>query len=136
MTVCIDNAQDPLIIDSGTHCSIVAREYLDKHFPNLEKKLFPTKANNVKISSGKMKSIGTIVKEMTIPHKKSNIRLKLEFLVLEDSHIKGFSLGKDYQRVYGIDSYNSKNRNIDIDTNNEKKFPIDIYQLYNKDPLE
>ncbi|MBW0545055.1 hypothetical protein O181_084770 [Austropuccinia psidii MF-1] len=25
MTVCIDNAQHPLIIDSGAHCSIVAR---------------------------------------------------------------------------------------------------------------
>ncbi|MBW0576834.1 hypothetical protein O181_116549 [Austropuccinia psidii MF-1] len=34
MTVCIDNAQNPLIIDSGAHCSIVARNYLDKHFPN------------------------------------------------------------------------------------------------------
>ncbi|MBW0485388.1 hypothetical protein O181_025103 [Austropuccinia psidii MF-1] len=26
MTVCIDNAQHPLIIDSGAHCSIVTRE--------------------------------------------------------------------------------------------------------------
>ncbi|MBW0466472.1 hypothetical protein O181_006187 [Austropuccinia psidii MF-1] len=26
MTVCIDNSQHPLIIDSGAHCSIVARE--------------------------------------------------------------------------------------------------------------
>ncbi|MBW0465536.1 hypothetical protein O181_005251 [Austropuccinia psidii MF-1] len=34
ITVCIDNAQHPLIIDSGAHCSIVAREYLDSHFPN------------------------------------------------------------------------------------------------------
>ncbi|MBW0540323.1 hypothetical protein O181_080038 [Austropuccinia psidii MF-1] len=34
MTVCIDNAQNQLIIDSGAHCSIVARKYLDHHFPN------------------------------------------------------------------------------------------------------
>ncbi|MBW0589776.1 hypothetical protein O181_129491 [Austropuccinia psidii MF-1] len=34
MTVCIKNAQHPLIIDSGAHCSIVARNYLDHHFPN------------------------------------------------------------------------------------------------------
>ncbi|MBW0529057.1 hypothetical protein O181_068772 [Austropuccinia psidii MF-1] len=32
MIVCIDNAQHPLIIDSGAHCSIVARTYLDAHF--------------------------------------------------------------------------------------------------------
>ncbi|MBW0519936.1 hypothetical protein O181_059651 [Austropuccinia psidii MF-1] len=34
MTVCIDNAQHPLIIDSGAHCSIVARTSLDHYFPN------------------------------------------------------------------------------------------------------
>ncbi|MBW0507406.1 hypothetical protein O181_047121 [Austropuccinia psidii MF-1] len=62
MTVCIDNAQYPLIIDSGAHCSIVARNYLDNHFPNWEKQLFPTKEKNFKSSSGKMTSIGTIIK--------------------------------------------------------------------------
>ncbi|MBW0495502.1 hypothetical protein O181_035217 [Austropuccinia psidii MF-1] len=36
MTVCVDNAQHPLIIDSGAHRSIVAREYLDNHFQNWE----------------------------------------------------------------------------------------------------
>ncbi|MBW0579731.1 hypothetical protein O181_119446, partial [Austropuccinia psidii MF-1] len=54
MTVCIDNAQHPLIIDSGAHCSIVARNYLDNHFPNWEKQLLPTKAKNFKSASGKM----------------------------------------------------------------------------------
>ncbi|MBW0555312.1 hypothetical protein O181_095027 [Austropuccinia psidii MF-1] len=34
VTVCIDNAQHSLIIDSGAHCSIVARRYLINHFPN------------------------------------------------------------------------------------------------------
>ncbi|MBW0485002.1 hypothetical protein O181_024717 [Austropuccinia psidii MF-1] len=32
MTVCIKNFQHPLIIDSGAHCSILARNYLDNHF--------------------------------------------------------------------------------------------------------
>ncbi|MBW0494597.1 hypothetical protein O181_034312 [Austropuccinia psidii MF-1] len=34
MSVCIENSQHPLIIDSGGHFSIVARNYLDHHFPN------------------------------------------------------------------------------------------------------
>ncbi|MBW0493614.1 hypothetical protein O181_033329 [Austropuccinia psidii MF-1] len=34
MTVFIYNAQHPLIIKSGAHFSIVARNYLDNHFPN------------------------------------------------------------------------------------------------------
>ncbi|MBW0518033.1 hypothetical protein O181_057748 [Austropuccinia psidii MF-1] len=34
MTVCIDNAQHPSIIDSGEHFSIIFRNYLHNHFPN------------------------------------------------------------------------------------------------------
>ncbi|MBW0572972.1 hypothetical protein O181_112687, partial [Austropuccinia psidii MF-1] len=83
MTVCIDNAQNPLIIYSGENCSIVARNYLDNHFPCWEKHLFPTKAGSFKSASGKMTSIGKIIKEMTITHRKGNIRLNPEFVVLQ-----------------------------------------------------
>ncbi|MBW0566946.1 hypothetical protein O181_106661 [Austropuccinia psidii MF-1] len=102
-TVCIDNDQHPLIIDSGAHCSIVARNYLDHHFPSWEKELLPTKAKSFKSASGKMTSIGKIIKERIITHRKGNIRLKPEFVVFEDAHIQRFLLGTDYQRMYGID---------------------------------
>ncbi|MBW0481856.1 hypothetical protein O181_021571 [Austropuccinia psidii MF-1] len=103
MSVCIENAPHPLIIDSGTHCSIVARKYLDQHFQNWEKHLLPTKEKKLKSASGKMTSIGTIIKEIIIPHRKGSIRINPEFFVLEDAHIQGFLLGTDYQRMYGID---------------------------------
>ncbi|MBW0493430.1 hypothetical protein O181_033145 [Austropuccinia psidii MF-1] len=83
-----------------------------------------------------MTSIGTIMKEIIIPHRKSNIRLNPEFVVLNYSHIQGFFLQKDYQRMYGIDIYNSKNRNITIGTNREKKLSLDIYQVSSQDPLK
>ncbi|MBW0572800.1 hypothetical protein O181_112515 [Austropuccinia psidii MF-1] len=117
MTVFIENAQQALIIDSGAHFSIVSRNYLENHFPNWEKQLLPTKAKNFKSASGKMNSIGTIIKEIIIPHRKGNIRLNSEFVVLDDAHIQGLILGTDYQRMYGIDIYNSKNRHITIGTN-------------------
>ncbi|MBW0508362.1 hypothetical protein O181_048077 [Austropuccinia psidii MF-1] len=136
MTVCIDNAQHELIIDSGAHFSIGAINYLDNHFPNWEKQLFPTKAKNFKSYSGKMTSIGKFIKEIIIPHRKGNIRLNPEFVVLDDAHIQGFLLGTDYQRMYGIDIYNSKSRNITIGTTKEKEFSIEIYQISSQDPLE
>ncbi|MBW0541221.1 hypothetical protein O181_080936 [Austropuccinia psidii MF-1] len=83
-----------------------------------------------------MTSIGTIIKEIIIPHRKGNIRLIPEFVVLDDAHIQGFLLGTDYQRMYGIDIYNSKNRHITIGTNKEKKFSLDIYQISSQVPLE
>ncbi|MBW0576199.1 hypothetical protein O181_115914 [Austropuccinia psidii MF-1] len=136
MTVCIDNAHHPMIIDSGAHCSRVAKNYLDNHFPNWEKHLLPTKANNLKSASGKMTSIGTIIKEIIIPHRKGNIRLNPEFVVLNDSYIQGLLLVTHYQRMYGIDIYNSKNRHITIGTNKETKFSLDIYHISSQDPLE
>ncbi|MBW0526218.1 hypothetical protein O181_065933 [Austropuccinia psidii MF-1] len=96
MTVCIENAQHPLIIHSGAHFSIVARNYMDNHFPNWEKQLFPTKAKNFKSASGKMNSNGTIIKEIIILHRKGNIRLNQEFVMLDDAHIQEFLLGTDY----------------------------------------
>ncbi|MBW0527899.1 hypothetical protein O181_067614 [Austropuccinia psidii MF-1] len=52
-----------------------------------------------------MKSIGTIIKEIIMPHRKDNITLNPESVVLDDAHIQGFLLGTDYQRIYGIDIY-------------------------------
>ncbi|MBW0488478.1 hypothetical protein O181_028193 [Austropuccinia psidii MF-1] len=136
MTVCIDNSQHPLIIDSGAHCSILARNSLDSHFPSWENQLLRTKAKNFKSASGKMMSIGKIITEITIPHRKGNIRLNPESFVLDDAHIQGFLLGTEYQRMYGIDIYNSDNRHITIGTNKQKQSSLVIYQISSQDLLE
>ncbi|MBW0501657.1 hypothetical protein O181_041372 [Austropuccinia psidii MF-1] len=44
MTFCIENAQQTLIIDSGSHCSILAKDHLNNHFINWEKQLVQTKS--------------------------------------------------------------------------------------------
>ncbi|MBW0533723.1 hypothetical protein O181_073438 [Austropuccinia psidii MF-1] len=83
-----------------------------------------------------MTSIGTIIKEIIIPHRKGNIRLNPEFVVHDDAHIQGFILWTDYQRMYGTDIYNSQSRHITIGTNKEKKFSLDMYKISCQDPLE
>ncbi|MBW0488117.1 hypothetical protein O181_027832 [Austropuccinia psidii MF-1] len=83
-----------------------------------------------------MTFIGKIVKEIIIPHRKGNIRPNPEFFVLEDAHIQQVLLGKYYQRMYGIDIYNSQNRYITIGTNEEKKYSLDVYQISTHGPLE
>ncbi|MBW0507573.1 hypothetical protein O181_047288 [Austropuccinia psidii MF-1] len=102
MTVCIDNAKHPLLIDSGAHCSIVARNYLDNHFPNWKNQLLPTKTKNFNSASGKKTSIGTIIKVIIIPHRKGNIRLNPEFVLLDDAHIQGCLLVTYSQRIPGF----------------------------------
>ncbi|MBW0477468.1 hypothetical protein O181_017183 [Austropuccinia psidii MF-1] len=93
-------------------------------------------AKNFKSASGKMTSIGTIIKKIILPHKKGNIRLNAELVVLDDAHIQGFLLGTYYQRMYGIDIYNSKNRHITIGTNKERTLSLDISQVSSRNPLE
>ncbi|MBW0489736.1 hypothetical protein O181_029451 [Austropuccinia psidii MF-1] len=83
-----------------------------------------------------MTSIGKIIKEIIITHKKGNIRLNPEFVVLDDAHTQGLLLGTYYQRMYRIDIYNSKNRHITIGTNKGKKFSLHIYQISSQDTLE
>ncbi|MBW0465346.1 hypothetical protein O181_005061 [Austropuccinia psidii MF-1] len=101
-----------------------------------EKELFPTKEKNFKSASGKITSIGTIIKEIITCHRKGNIRINPEFLVLEDAHIQGFLPGTEYQRMYGIYIKNSKNRHITTGKRKEKKFSLHIYHMSNQDPLE
>ncbi|MBW0514083.1 hypothetical protein O181_053798 [Austropuccinia psidii MF-1] len=133
---CVDNAQQPLIIDSGENFSKVVREYLEKHFPNGESQLLPTKARNFKSASGKMKPIGTIIKEMIIPHRRGNIILNPELVIIEDAYIQGFLCITYYQRMYEIKIYNSKNRHTTIGTKKEIKCSLDIYYLSNQDTLK
>ncbi|MBW0481990.1 hypothetical protein O181_021705 [Austropuccinia psidii MF-1] len=104
--------------------------------PKLGNTTLSNKAKNFKSASGKMKSIGKIVKGIIIPHRKGNIRLNPEFVVLVDAHIQGILLGTDYQRMYGIVIYNSKNRNITIGTNKGKEFLLAIYQISSHNCLE
>ncbi|MBW0500748.1 hypothetical protein O181_040463 [Austropuccinia psidii MF-1] len=94
VTVFIANPQHPLIIDSGAHCSIVARKYLDSHFPNWEEQLLPTKAKSFKSESGKMTSIATIIKEIIIPHRK--------FYNSKNRHI---TIGTNKQKKFSLDIY-------------------------------
>ncbi|MBW0484091.1 hypothetical protein O181_023806 [Austropuccinia psidii MF-1] len=53
MTVFIDNYRKPLIIDSGAHCSIVARNYLNHHFPNCKKNSFKPRQRTLKVHQGR-----------------------------------------------------------------------------------
>ncbi|MBW0567758.1 hypothetical protein O181_107473 [Austropuccinia psidii MF-1] len=99
-------------------------KYLDNHYPNWKKELFPNKAKNFKSASGKMTSIGTIIKEIIIPHGKCNIDLNPELIVLEFAHIQEFLLGTYYQSMCGIDIYNSKNSHITIGTKKKRNFHL------------
>ncbi|MBW0471478.1 hypothetical protein O181_011193 [Austropuccinia psidii MF-1] len=79
-----------------------------------------------------MTSIGTIIKDIIIPCRKGNIRLNPEFVVLDEAHIQGFLLGTDYQRIYGIDIYNSKIREGQFRTTLTSKQKLSLLKILRK----
>ncbi|MBW0472099.1 hypothetical protein O181_011814 [Austropuccinia psidii MF-1] len=119
-----------------TSCKSTAVKLSGQPLPKLGKTTLANKANNFKSASGKITTIETIIKAIIIPHRKCNISLNPESLVLHDAHIQGFLLGTDYEKMYGIDIYNSKNGHITIGTKKVKKFSLDIYQISAQDLLK
>ncbi|MBW0475432.1 hypothetical protein O181_015147 [Austropuccinia psidii MF-1] len=79
-----------------------------------------------------MTSIGKIIKDIIIPHRKGHIRLVPEFFVLEEAHIQGILLGTDYQRIYGIDIYNSKSRESQFSTTLTSKQKLSLLKMLRK----
>ncbi|MBW0509556.1 hypothetical protein O181_049271 [Austropuccinia psidii MF-1] len=62
MTDCIDNAQHPLIIDSGAHFSIVARTYMDHHFPTGKNNSCQPRKRASTVHQGRYHALGQLSK--------------------------------------------------------------------------
>ncbi|MBW0505410.1 hypothetical protein O181_045125 [Austropuccinia psidii MF-1] len=67
MTVLIDNAQHPLIIDSGAHCPVVARNYSESHVPNRERQLCQPKQRTSKVLQGRSLPLVQLIKRKFSP---------------------------------------------------------------------
>ena len=141
LDVYIENKKHPLIFDTGANCSVVAKEYLDRHFPMWNAEILLTKARSFKSAAGKMKSLGIIQKIIIIPHKMGNLRLHIEFVVLENAKFDGFLMGTEYHRIYGISIHNYLESYLIIGQDKQRKFyfetdnPNQIKRYSNRDYL-
>ncbi|MBW0490614.1 hypothetical protein O181_030329 [Austropuccinia psidii MF-1] len=125
-----------MIIDTRASFSIVEEDYLKDHFPKWGKELIPTKARIFKSESVRMNYMGKIFKEIIPPHRKGNIRLKPEFVVLKNEQVQGFLLGTEYQRMYVMDICNIMNRYFTIGTNKDKKLSFYIKHMTTENILK
>ncbi|MBW0555729.1 hypothetical protein O181_095444 [Austropuccinia psidii MF-1] len=64
--------------------------------------------------------------EMIFPHPEGSIRLKFEFVVMNDCTSQHFILGNDYLNIYGIDIKNHKDRSFTIRENKRQKFAFSL----------
>ncbi|MBW0571593.1 hypothetical protein O181_111308 [Austropuccinia psidii MF-1] len=69
-----------------------------------------------------MKILGEIDLKLIFPHPSQCIRLKGEFVVMDNCTSNHFILGSDYLSIYGIDISNQKDRYFTIGDNKRQKF--------------
>ncbi|MBW0582067.1 hypothetical protein O181_121782 [Austropuccinia psidii MF-1] len=69
-----------------------------------------------------MKPLGIIYLTLIFPHPSQFVRIKVEFVVMDNCTSNHFILGNDYLSTYGIDISNQKDRYFTIENNKRQRF--------------
>ncbi|MBW0536439.1 hypothetical protein O181_076154 [Austropuccinia psidii MF-1] len=118
----IENKPTKTSLDPGAFCSCVGKSFLKSCVPNLEDQLLPIDYIKFNSASNSMTALG--ISEITVifPHINGNLRITVEFVVMENCSSTLFILGNDYLIMYGIDLHNNKDRYFIIGDNKSQKF--------------
>ncbi|MBW0589062.1 hypothetical protein O181_128777 [Austropuccinia psidii MF-1] len=120
--VVIDNKPTKLLLDPGAFCSCVGKSFYKTCVPNFEDQLLPIDGIKFNSASNPMKSLGIFESNVIFLHINGNLRIKVEFFVMENFSSTHFILGNDYLIIYGVDLHNNKDRYFPIGENKRQKF--------------
>ncbi|MBW0513710.1 hypothetical protein O181_053425 [Austropuccinia psidii MF-1] len=120
--VMVENEEAKGSLDTGEYCTCVGKSYLKTIVSDWEEKLIPIQGVKFRSASESMKPLGIIDLTLIFPHPSQCIRLKVEFLVMENCSSSHFILGNDYFSIYGIDISNQKDRYFTIGENKRQNF--------------
>ncbi|MBW0566488.1 hypothetical protein O181_106203 [Austropuccinia psidii MF-1] len=120
--VVIDNKPTKLLLDPGAFCSCVGQSFLKTCVPNFENQLLPIDGIQFNSARNPMEALGIFETSVIFPHINGNLRITVEFVVMENCSSTHFILGNDYLIMYGIDLHNNKERYFTIGDNKRQKF--------------
>ncbi|MBW0537608.1 hypothetical protein O181_077323 [Austropuccinia psidii MF-1] len=107
---------------AGAFCSCAGRSFLKTFVPNFEDQLLPINGIKFNSSSNPMKALGIFETNPIFPHIYGNLRITVEFVVMENCSSNHFILGNDHLIMYGIDLHNNNYRYFTIGDNKNQKF--------------
>ncbi|MBW0564366.1 hypothetical protein O181_104081 [Austropuccinia psidii MF-1] len=122
--VVIYNKPTKLLLDPGAFCFCVGKSFLKTCVPNFEDQLLPIDGIKFNSASNPMKALGIFETNVIFPHINGNLRITVEFVVMENCSSTHFILGNDYLIMYGIDLHNNKDRYFTIEDNKHQKFSL------------
>ncbi|MBW0517491.1 hypothetical protein O181_057206 [Austropuccinia psidii MF-1] len=120
--VVIKNKPTKPLLDPGTFCSFVGKSFLKTCVANLEDHLLPIDGIKFNSASNTIKALGIFETNIVFPNINGNLRITVEFVVMENCSGTYFILGNDYLIMYGIDLDKSKDRKFTIGENKGQKF--------------
>ncbi|MBW0500870.1 hypothetical protein O181_040585 [Austropuccinia psidii MF-1] len=106
--IVIKSREAKLHLDSGAFCTCVGKDYLDRIYTNWKESLIQIEGIKLSSASQNMNPLGILEAEMIFPHPSGIIRLKVEFVVMNNFTSKNFILGNDYLNIFGIEINNHK----------------------------
>ncbi|MBW0589615.1 hypothetical protein O181_129330 [Austropuccinia psidii MF-1] len=120
--VVIDKKPTKLMLDPGAFCSCVGKSFLKTCVPKFEDQLLPIDGIKFDSGSNPLKELGILEISVIFPHINGNLRITVEFVVMENFSSTQCILGNDYLIMYGIYLHNNKDRYFTIGDNKCEKF--------------
>ncbi|MBW0536859.1 hypothetical protein O181_076574 [Austropuccinia psidii MF-1] len=105
-----NNTEAKIHLDSGAFCTCVGKNYLYKIYTNWQDRIMPIEGIKFSSASQNMHPLGIFEAAMIFPNPAGSIRLKVEFVVMNNCTLQHFILGNYYLNSYGIDINNHKDR--------------------------
>ncbi|MBW0583835.1 hypothetical protein O181_123550 [Austropuccinia psidii MF-1] len=118
----VGNQEAKVNLDTGAYCTFAGKSYLETMAPDWEGKPIPIQGVKFSSASESMKPLGIIDLTLILPHTSKCIRLKVEFVVIDNCPSSHFILGNDYLSIYGIDISNQKDRYFTMGDNKRNFF--------------
>ncbi|MBW0548393.1 hypothetical protein O181_088108 [Austropuccinia psidii MF-1] len=128
--VVIDNKPTKRSLDLRAFFSCVGTSFLTNCVPNFEDQLLPIDGIKFNSASKPMKEWGIFETAVIFPHINGNLRMNVEFFVMENCSSAYFILGNGYLIMYGIDLHNKKTDTVILGTIRIKNLPS--YHLRDK----
>ncbi|MBW0555061.1 hypothetical protein O181_094776 [Austropuccinia psidii MF-1] len=98
--VVIDNKPTGPLLDPGAFCSCVGKSFLKTCVPNFEDQLLPIDGIKFNDARNPMTALGIFETNVIFPHINGNLRITVEFVVMENCSSTHFILGNDYLIIY------------------------------------
>ncbi|MBW0585482.1 hypothetical protein O181_125197 [Austropuccinia psidii MF-1] len=94
--VVIDNKPTKTLLEPGAFCSCAGKSFLKTCVLNFEDQLLPIDGIKFNSASNPMKALGIFETNVIFPHINGNLRITVEFFVMENCSSTHFILGNDY----------------------------------------